>query len=223
MAREGCPLCLVTREAMERVMDTWQYEGFSDVEQRQALVRARGFCPRHTWQLAQLPTSFQLALLYRETLPEILADMQRHLQQIQGHQRTRSGFFRRVFGKQRRRQPGRKNGEPLFLNCPLCQRQAEIEQRLASAWLTMLSVEDLRSRMSQANGLCLPHFTRVSVEASNNTQRAVLLECQATCVQRTLDEIEELVRKHDYRFLQEPRGEEMTSWRRAAQLFVGNN
>jgi len=37
-----------------------------------------------------------------------------------------------------------------------------------------------------------------------------------------VEELAELVRKHDYRFREEPRGNEMTAWRRAAQLFVGN-
>ena len=41
-------------------------------------------------------------------------------------------------------------------------------------------------------------------------------------MQRFLDEVQELVRKHDYRFSNEPQGEEMSSWRRAALLLVGN-
>jgi hypothetical protein len=37
-----------------------------------------------------------------------------------------------------------------------------------------------------------------------------------------LSEVCELVRKHDYRFSDVPRGNEMTSWRRATQLCAGN-
>jgi hypothetical protein len=40
-------------------------------------------------------------------------------------------------------------------------------------------------------------------------------------MRRVLDEVEELVRKHDYRFRDEPQGDEMTSWRRAAELCAG--
>jgi len=36
------------------------------------------------------------------------------------------------------------------------------------------------------------------------------------------EEVRELVRKHAYRLLDEPRGQEMTSWRRGAQLCAGN-
>lgn len=50
-----------------------------------------------------------------------------------------------------------------------------------------------------------------------------LLTCQRACVRRVLEEVRELVRKHDYRFSQEARGEEMVSWRRAAELCAGNS
>src|SRR5437870_1949782 len=69
---EGCPVCIVVLEAMQRSMDSWQYEGFSDVQHRHELILSRGFCPLHTWQLAQQPTAFQLALVYREVLTEVL-------------------------------------------------------------------------------------------------------------------------------------------------------
>jgi len=49
-----------------------------------------------------------------------------------------------------------------------------------------------------------------------------LLECQQVCMQRTLEEVQELIRKHDYRFGDEARGQEMTAWRRAAELCAGN-
>jgi len=43
-----------------------------------------------------------------------------------------------------------------------------------------------------------------------------------TCIRRIQEELGELVRKHDYRFSDEPRGNEMLSWRRGAKLCAGN-
>ena len=42
------------------------------------------------------------------------------------------------------------------------------------------------------------------------------------CIRRVLEEIRELVRKHDYRFIDEPQGNEMKSWRHVAELCAGN-
>src|SRR5436309_12920008 len=77
--REGCPVCLVVLEAMQHAMDSWQYEGFSDVEHRHELIRSRGFCPLHTWQVAQFNTAFQLALVYHAVLTDILSSMKQDL------------------------------------------------------------------------------------------------------------------------------------------------
>src|SRR6266566_1329387 len=75
--REGCPVCIVVLDYLERSMDSWEYEGFSDVEHRHELIQSRGFCPLHTWQLAQNNAPFQLAVVYQEVLTEILDDLNR--------------------------------------------------------------------------------------------------------------------------------------------------
>ena len=78
--------------------------------------------------------------------------------------------------------------------------------------------------MSQSTGLCLLHFTQAHTQAEEREPRQLryLLECQHICMQRLLEEIQELIRKHDYRFGDETRGNEMTAWRRAAELCAGN-
>ena len=74
---EGCPVCTLVFESVQHFMDTWQYEGFTDVEHRHLLIQSRGFCPLHTWQLAQSNAPFQLAVVYQEVLTEILDDLKR--------------------------------------------------------------------------------------------------------------------------------------------------
>ncbi len=67
------------------------------------------------------------------------------------------------------------------------------------------------------------HFTQAHRKAEVDDPQLLrsLLECQRTCVQRVLEEVRESIRKHDYRFADEPRGDEMTAWRRAAKLCAG--
>lgn len=224
--REGCPVCLVTLERMERVMDFWQYEWASEWKNRQVLIHSKGFCSRHTWQLTQLtnvPAPFALAMVYRSVLPDLLEDVERDLEQVRaGRGGSGHRHFWRKLWRRRRDQPEQTDVTRFFHACPFCQRQGEIEQALVQELLTMLSFEEFQTRLRVATGFCLPHFTQTVHEAINDEQRAMLLETQRACLQRNLQELEELVRKHDYRFLQEPRGEEMTAWRRAAELLVGN-
>jgi hypothetical protein len=69
------------------------------------------------------------------------------------------------------------------------------------------------------------HFAQTWHQAEADDPAIVghLLACQRTCIQRVLEEVRELIRKHDYRFSDEPHGDEMTSWRRAAELCAGNS
>src|SRR6266700_379510 len=101
---------------------------------------------------------------------------------------------------------------------------SDVEQRLISTLVQQLHAEEIRTLLSQSTGLCLLHFAqaRQQAEAHDPLVLRHLLACELTCTQRVLGEVRELVRKQDYRFSDEPRGDEMTSWRRAAQLCAGN-
>ncbi len=128
---EGCPVCTVVLEYLDRSIDNWEYEGFSDVQHRHELIHSR-------------------------------------VQQLRS--------------------------------------------------------EEMRLLLSQSTGLSLVHLAqaRQQVEVDDPTVLRHLLACQLTCTRRALEEVRELVRKHDYRFRDEPRGHEMTSWRRGAELCAGN-
>lgn len=226
--REGCPICLVTLERMGRVMDFWQYEWASEMENRQVLLRSKGFCSRHTWQLAlapNMPTPFALAMVYRSLLPDLLEEIQHDLQRLKTKQTTprRRIWSQLAFWRRGQNRSESAESARFFQGCPFCQRQTEIERELVQELLTQLSSEAFLAQLNKATGFCLSHLAQTTRAAQTAAQRTTVLECQQTCLQRNLKELDELVRKHDYRFLKEPRGEEMTAWRRAAELLVGNN
>src|SRR5690348_14393145 len=73
--QEGCPICSVILEQIAHAMNTWSHEGFTDIEHRQEVMRARGFCPLHTWQLAQRNNAFQLGVVYENILSTLMEDL----------------------------------------------------------------------------------------------------------------------------------------------------
>ncbi len=222
--REGCPVCNVMLDAMNLYMDSWQYEGFTDVEHRHHLIASRGFCPLHTWQLAQRPTAFPLALVYREVLTDVLATIKhdREGNKGAGQSSARHGLPWTPWGKGG--QAAANDVEPQFHLCPFCQLRTKVEERLMQTLVEQLTREDVRTGFSQSTGLCLLHFTmaREYARQSYPHQLPALLDCQETCMQRVLAELQELIRKHDYRFENESDGPEMESWRRGAELCAGN-
>ena len=225
--REGCPVCTVVLEEMERAMEAWNYEGFSDVESRHALIRSRGFCPLHTWQLAARHNTFQLALVYQEALTDMLSNLEREIDQFQGvpsdaaeKSPARHPWWRRRF---RPRTPAAEPGE-LYAHCPFCKTRAKVEQRVVETLAELLPDQEMQALLRRSTGLCRLHLAQTAHAAQQHGRDSfqALLACQRECLERTAGELREQIRKHDYRFGHEPRGEEMTAWRRGAQLCAGN-
>lgn len=224
-AQEGCPVCTVTLENMHMAMDTWNYEGFTDVEHRQSLTRLRGFCPLHTWQLAQRNNAFQLSVVYQEILDDLLEKMRADgSDQRDEHQMPSSDVFSSMKRLFQTEPPPVEAVAEMYTRCPFCHTRAAIEQRLIERLGEMLSSEEMQQRLRQSTGLCRPHFARVRQYTARHRSSLlpILVSVQRDCLRRSLDEVQELIRKHDYHFSQEAHGEEMTAWRRAAELCAGN-
>lgn len=225
---EGCPVCTVVLEYLDRSIDNWEYEGFSDLQHRHELIRSRGFCPLHTWQLAQRGNPFALGLIYNEVLTDVEDTLDRDYRRLataDGSASKRQSVLKRWWRRwvhQRGETSTKVN--PRYDHCPFCRTRSNTEERLISTLVQQLRSEEMRLHLSQSTGLCLVHLAqaRQQVEVDDPTVLRHLLACQLTCTRRVLEEVRELVRKHDYRFRDEPRGHEMTSWRRGAELCAGN-
>src|SRR5579863_1343245 len=50
----GCPICALALEAVARYLDATIYERVNDPRTRDAVVRARGYCNDHAWQLTEM-------------------------------------------------------------------------------------------------------------------------------------------------------------------------
>jgi Family of unknown function (DUF6062) len=226
--REGCPVCTVVLEYLDHLIDNWEYEGFTNVEHRFELIRSRGFCPLHTWQLAQRSNAFRLGLIYNEILTDVeekLDQDYRRLAAAGGSLVKRESVFKRWRKRWMQQAPeSPTNVNPRFDDCPFCRARTDLEQRVISTLVQQLRSEEMRELLSQSTGLCLVHLAQARhlAEVEEPTILYHILACQLTCTRRVLEELQELVRKHDYRFSDEQQGQEMTSWRLGAELCVGN-
>jgi hypothetical protein len=165
----------------------------------------------------------QLAFVYRDVLADVLDDLDRDDRKFppgdEGESRQAATW--KVWWRKWRY---RMRAGPAHELCPICRIRLEAEERYVAILLEQLRSEEMRALLVQSTGLCLIHFNqaRKRVEVVDPVGLRRLLECQRRCIQRILLEVEEMLRKDDYRFSDEPRGNEMTSWRRAAKLCAGN-
>ena len=212
-SQTGCLLCNLTQKSVQRYLDTWKYELFTDIDVRQELRQTQGFCHAHTWQLVHMGATLPIAQAYRD----ILSDTITQLQQA-SNVATPGGLLGRIFDS--------KQSTGTKADCPACQQSIKAEGRYIHSLRQALLDDEFITRLSESTGLCLDHFRltnelKTSPVAGDWPQR--LRQTQLTCLKRLEADLSELIRKHDYHFKDEARGPEMHSWLRAAGLVAGEN
>ena len=205
----GCALCRLAHESTYRYLDAWKYELFTDVDLQKELRLSQGFCHTHTWQLAQMGASLQLAQNYRS----ILSDTMSQLQEAEGT--PSGGRLRRFFDPKQ---------EVQHIPCPACRQQEEAEVHLVHTLRHAILDAAFYTAFAHSAGLCLHHLHLASTLKMSDTPGdwlSQLRKGQIACLQRLDAQLAELIRKHDYRFKNEERGPEMVSWLHAAGLVAG--
>lgn len=203
--KAGCILCRLTGETTHRYLETFKDETFTDVSVRAKLRNSRGFCNTHTWRLVQMGASLPLAQAYRDIITD-------EIEQLENDG-----------GRQRQRWFHPKNGEALS-PCPACQQSNEALTRFVFSLRQALPDPSFYTLFLSSHGLCLPHFhlsCTLKPLTASETWLPQLRKAQLTIIQQLEAQLSELIRKHDYRYKNEARGIEMTSWQRAAGLVSG--
>jgi hypothetical protein len=209
MQAGGCPLCRLARKASDSYLNALIYEGVVDVQVREKLRDARGPCYRHAWRIARRRGSvLGVSIIYRDVVnTEIKA--------LEAHAAAPTRRFARS-------EPDLARQLAATTDCPACELEAGAAQRYAKTLLKHLKGEGIDAAYVAAGGLCLPHFRLVLQHAGPEPART-LAAWQAAAWRQLRDELDELVRKHDYRFRSEPvSDEEADSWERAVAMMVGD-
>jgi hypothetical protein len=203
----GCALCRLGLKASNSYLNALLYEGVVDVPIRDELRSARGPCYRHAWQMAGKRGSvLGTALIYRDvvnTLAKVLHEETAAPRSWRGHRRALAARLAPTTG------------------CPACTMEQDAQHRAAKTLLKHLHSAEIASAYAAAGGLCLPHFQIVLAHAGEEAAR-VLAQWQEGALSHLRNELDELIRKHDYRFQGEKMtDEEAASWQRAVAAAVG--
>jgi hypothetical protein len=110
--------------------------------------------------------------------------------------------------------------------CPACEAAAEYERASLTALRDMLHPVDgdgdLRKRFRDGPRLCRAHFVRAASVIEEGESLRILADVQAQAWEELSKDLKEYLRKHDYRFSQEPKTPaEEQSWIRAVAAISG--
>jgi hypothetical protein len=214
---DRCPICAIAAAATDRYLRGILHEQVNDPELRAALARSKGFCATHAWALPRAGDALGAAILYEDQIEAAIVDVHHTLRALEPR------------GRQARRRadaaPGaiaaalrerRKPGEP----CPACRIGDAARRRALTTLVASLEDPQFRQALESSPFLCLPDLA-LALDGAAARDARVLLVLAEYRLRRLKDELAELIRKRDYRFLHEPRGPEQTAWLRAIGQLVG--
>ncbi len=203
-----------------KALDALLYEQVNDPFTRDRLVESHGFCNWHAWMLPGVHNSASgVALIYRHLLSETLERVTETLREV----RPRSRWQRvkaRLFGTRE---------EPLPLlawrkkkrRCYLCTFSRRTERDYLTTILEFLGEADFAEAFGRSAGLCLPHLCLAAALGRDDQNLRHLLAAQEARWRDLTWELGEFVRKFDYRYAEEARGRENSSWHRVLEVLVG--
>ncbi len=197
---QTCALCRLVTRSVIRGMRSFFVEFVNDPEARMHLRASRGFCGPHTEVAAATGDALGIAILYAD-----LADLSS--ERLTFTKPRRTSFSLRI-----------KPSKQQTAICPACTMQAEAEKRYTAALAVALNASATEMQpwkaLAEGEGLCVEHIERT---ASALTPEAAgkFSEMQVGKLNELKKELEEVIRKNDYRFRGEAWGEERDAWLRA--------
>jgi len=105
-------------------------------------------------------------------------------------------------------------------NCPACSEVWTTTQTAAEAVVAMLRTEPGATSFASTGVICARHLP-VVLRSTGRAEAITVLQRYDTVLRRLAYLLAEYHRKRDYRYKDEPRGEEQEAWRQAIALLTG--
>jgi hypothetical protein len=182
------------------------------------LRKSLGFCNWHAWKCLEVPNApLGLGIIHQDLLGQILERLGRIQRSFPMH----LPFLRRLWGKRKA-----KNALSLPLlhpsdSCPACRSVRFFEEMYLEILLDYIAEEDFGGQFSRSSGVCFPHLAIAIGKYPGHRNLGLLIQRQMKKWESLKAELEEFIRKHDYKYAHEPRGAESDSWKRALEMLAG--
>ena len=200
-------MCRLAIRSGDRFLETYSYEHVNDIEIRELVRLAKGFCHNHTWRLFHKHSPLGTALTYYDILGEAAHRI--------GSAREQQGFLRGLAGRVRK-------GLTPEGTCLGCDAQSNTEQRhLGLLVETLRNDREAQETYSSADGLCLLHLRSALRSRPARGVTEILLRVQEKRIAAVREQMSEIVRKADYRVKDRVTQEDIDSLPAALAQVVG--
>lgn len=193
-SQPGCPICRIEHDTVLRYIGGLFYEQVNDYNLRDRLRSSLGFCREHAYvAVDELPgNALGIAIVYQDLVKYAL----HHVNDPKG-----------VSAPQRK--------------CPACEQRDLNMMRTFSELSKHIDDEAMTAALKKSNGLCLFHMRHALKHMRTPEKRALLVSIERNILMQLRADLDEYIRKNDYRFAQETFGAERDSWQRAISIIAG--
>ena len=219
----GCPVCRLEGQSVERYLDNQFYENVNSPKWRDHLRLSLGFCREHA-VLAEDKRSgdaLGFSIIYRDLINSVLngwiedrkpARAPRGWASVLGRvpEQVRARVEKVLFATTPRK------------HCPACEHRDETTRHTLQVLVEELKTAEMVGALQTSEGLCLPHFRLALEHVRDQSVCDALLTIQREKLEGLRAELDEFIRKNDYRVIKEGFGREGDAWLRAISMVAGS-
>jgi hypothetical protein len=206
----GCPLCRERLRSERWEIEMFVRDGRFSREARPLFLAGGGYCNRHAWllhaQLSRHENGAPIADLYGMVLR---------------HDRASLRALRARLGSRTRRQRQEMRRQA----CLACTNVEAADARHAYFFMQALQDDAVRRRYEHVDGLCVAHALSVLEEALESEQKDIayfVIDETLRRMEGVAERLAEYDRRRDFRYADQPKGDEQHSWTDVVRLYVGD-
>jgi len=156
---------------MGQYIDLLFFERVTDISTRETIRRARAFCRYHARRVSQQADALGTAIIMKDVLINDLRDIDAGSYDGGGSGSPFARFFD-------------SSDLPERTPCPLCVREAEIEELTTDRLLEGLADADFVVDFRRSDGLCVPHFRLAFSRGRAHPQWSVVVDTERSALER---------------------------------------
>ena len=193
--RGECVICKLLKSTTEKYLENLLYEFATDSVSRREIRRAFGYCAKHTAQLIEV-TKNTNQRLPASILAEDLAEY--FLKQCRRSLKSRRGIGIDIFKKRS--------------VCPICKYYSTHERMYVSEFSEGLAKEEFLRKFLENPGICMEHLIKVSKTIKDRAVLKELLRPQVEIIDGIDLELNNFIKKFDYRSNEKITDREASAW-----------
>lgn len=216
-----CPLCSMHKSLEEKAIDFTMGPSYMEDDVREATSRL-GFCHKHLNQMYNYQNRLGLALILKSRMDRLIREIDKHTGQ---NKNVINSLFRK-----------KEDGSALLSyldkltgSCYICGKiEATFERYIDTLFHLYLHEEAFRIKFNNCKGFCTEHYKLLHSEAFHhlgaeplNDFIRVLDTLYIENMKRVRDDLEWLINKFDYRYVNEPWKNAKDALPRAMQKTIG--